>query len=189
MLVAWEVMLPSWTVNDPRKFGAEPSFDFLVADERMQFTVVEAKCGLNGTKPAWQVLCQISYCANEAARLFSMENVDRIYTACWSGGHDWAVASARKRGSFTEHHREFFGLRSLVPSAQPHVDRGVAACQFSEDWSKILAEFNGLSALPLTARLKEELTSQQSKRGLNRFLTMTPFSGNFKPIFSHRLVG
>ncbi|KJS02787.1 MAG: hypothetical protein VR65_03785 [Desulfobulbaceae bacterium BRH_c16a] len=37
-LAAWEVMSPSWRINDSRRYWSEPSIDFLVADECLNLT-------------------------------------------------------------------------------------------------------------------------------------------------------
>ena len=42
MLVAWEVMAPSYEINDYRRFG-EPAIDFLLVDEDGQLRAVEVK--------------------------------------------------------------------------------------------------------------------------------------------------
>ncbi len=70
-----EVMV-SWHVNDPKKFGGEPSFDFLVVDAEMRLTAIEVKTILKGAKSSWDVLCQITHCATECTRTLSLENIE-----------------------------------------------------------------------------------------------------------------
>jgi hypothetical protein len=188
MLVGWEVMLPSWSVNDPAKFGAEPSLDFLVADEHLRLTVIELNRSISGAKPAWQVLCQVTHLASELSRTWSADNLEFAYDACWSGGHDWAVAGAIKRKSFREHHREFFNLASPIADLVGPIRRCVAAYEFGNQWASILAEFNRLSGKELIHRLKLELTSKQAKRALDRFLAMEKSCEFFSPVSTHQLL-
>jgi len=112
VLVGWEIMLPSWLINDPDKHWTEPSLDFLVADEKMQLTVIELKTKIPGVKPAWQALCQVTHRAAELSSSLSLKNIDQAYLACSSRNHGRS-AHLNKCKSFIEHHRNFLAPRGI----------------------------------------------------------------------------
>lgn len=43
LLFAWEVMTPSWQINDAQRYWNEPSIDFLCLDEQGRLVAIELK--------------------------------------------------------------------------------------------------------------------------------------------------
>ncbi|HEY0007432.1 MAG TPA: hypothetical protein VGB55_01805 [Tepidisphaeraceae bacterium] len=165
MLAAWEVMVPSWDINDATIRWNEPSIDFLAVDIQQRFTAIEVKRGVFGIKPVWQVLCQVTHRAVELDKTFTYQNLDRAYRACRSGHHGRVPRCVPE--SFGDSFKAFFGTefdgqkRSLMRAC-------VAAAEFGESWHEILDEFNSLSAIQLRAKMCSELTSVQARRDLTR---------------------
>ena len=168
LLVAWEVMLPSWLINDAEQHWTEPSLDFLVADDQMRLTVIELKTRVPGIKPAWQALCQVTHRAVQLSKTFSIANLNRAFSACRSGKHG-RIARCNINESFAEYHHKFFGASGHICDSSLAVGRCVAAVEFGESWPDVLKEFNQLSGALLESRVCDELTSQQARRELERF--------------------
>ncbi|MCK6530745.1 hypothetical protein L6R50_25360 [Myxococcota bacterium] len=173
-LVAWEVMSPSWRINDAGKHWAEPSADFLVVDEQMRFTVVELKRSITGVKPCWLVLSQVTHRAVELARTITQAKLEQAYSACWSGAHG-RVHGPKSLLPLAEHHRQFFGLAACVQvGAGPReFHRCVAAQDFGRAWTSVVREFNRLDGNALLARVRSELTSKGAEREVNRLTAIS----------------
>ena len=166
MLVAWEVMLPSWDINNPKNFG-EPALDFLVVDDEMHFTVIEVKNRLAGVKPMWQTMCQVTHRSVLLSQHFSSEKLNDAHAACWSG----RFGRVPKNGvsSFQDSYRRAFGKSPDVPDSLRSVSRCIAAVALEDSLVNELKAFNRLKPEELRTRACEELSSQQAKRELNRF--------------------
>jgi len=167
LLIAWEVMLPSWRINDSRKHWDEPSLDFLVADERMDLTVVELKAESPGVKPAWRAIVQVTHRAALLLREFSWKNLHGAYESCWSGDH--GRVEPGNSLPLLERHRRFFRLDAHVPMGSPVVRRCVAVPHVRPPWRKVLAEFNGLAGVALRDEVNRQLSSKACRRERDRF--------------------
>jgi len=128
-LAAWEVMTPSWRINDSKVYWSEPSIDFLFADECMNLTAVELKRSIRGVKPCWLALSQVTHRVIELFQTISPERLESAYTACWSGNHG-RVHRPEYLLTLAEHHRQFFGLASSAKLKQREIRRCVAAFEF-----------------------------------------------------------
>lgn len=157
MLVAWEVMAPSWRINDAHGKFDEPSIDFLAADRSGRLIVIELKRTVRGSRPAWRVLCQVTYRAMRLAQTFSLDGLERAYMEAAGGLHGRVGRQAVP--SLAERHREFFGLNGL--NSRPDLGvggfrRAVAALEFGPGWGLVLSEFNALAWPDLMTRLSEQ---------------------------------
>jgi hypothetical protein len=167
-LVAWEVMTPSWRINNAKVFWAEPSIDFLVSDENMQLTAVELKTTIRGVKPCWQALVQVTHRAAALRETVSFERLQSAYNACRRTGTLRRIEKRDSIPSLAEHHRAFFGLETPVRFKLGEIRRCVAAREFGDSWAEVLREFNAVSASALPTRVCEELTSKAAQREVRR---------------------
>ena len=154
MLVAWEVMAPSWGINDSRGFFGEPSVDFLAADRSGRLLAVELKLAIRGTRPAWRALCQVTHRAMRLAQTFSLDGLERAYLEAAGGLHGRVGRQAVP--SLAERHRQFFGLNSRPDFGVGGFGRAVAALEFGPSWGLVLSEFNALAWPDLMTRLSEQ---------------------------------
>src|SRR5688500_9458002 len=60
-LIAWEVMAPSWRINDAHGAWGEPAVDFLAVDESGRPVVIELKRRLTAPVPVWRAVCQVTH--------------------------------------------------------------------------------------------------------------------------------
>ena len=171
-LVAWEVMSPSWRINDAGKYWTEPSADFLVADEHMRFTVIELKSRITGVKPCWLVLSQVTHRAVELGCSISKANLEQAYSACWSGAHG-RIPGLRSPVPLAENHRRFFKLKCCAEFRTHGLRRCVAAPEFGPSWPNVLRELNQLNWNAIQNRVCEELTSKTAEREVKRLTAIS----------------
>ena len=153
MLVAWEVMAPSWKINDARWKFDEPSIDFLMVNRSGRLTAVELKRVVSGITPAWRVLCQVTHRALLLEREFSPDRLEGAYRGCVSGGH--GRVGGGQSESLAERHRAFFRLDQPRRLGGGGFRRAVAATSFGPSWPSVLAEFNRLAWPDLIDRLSD----------------------------------
>lgn len=154
MLVAWEVMTPSWGINDAHGKFDEPSIDFLVVDRSGRLMAVELKRVVPGIRPAWRALCQVTHRAVLLERTFSPDRLEGAYRACATGTH--GRVGRGEVQSLADRHREFFGLGQSLRLGEGGFRRAVAATGFGPSWPSVLAEFNRLDWSDLVHRLSDQ---------------------------------
>lgn len=170
MLVAFEVMLPSWIINDAKKRWNEPSIDFLFADRNMNLYGVELKREVLGASPAWKVLCQVTHRAALLARGATRERLESVWEQCGKGEQG---RGARGDGaSLQEAHRRFFELDETMELTGA-VNRVVAAKRFGSSWAEVLQRFNSLSSEELIEEVRRRAATNRS-REFARVLALAP---------------
>lgn len=173
-LVAWEVMVPSWRINDAHQYWAEPSVDFLLADADGRLTFLELKREVAGVKPCWRVLCQVTHRALAGVRSMSATALESAHHQCWSGAH----GRVADRGDLplAERHAEFFERSREAAFAIGRVGRVVAALRFDPRWDEIRNEFARLAWPDLIERLDGlgELTDGRNHREGRRLRDLAP---------------
>ena len=181
LLVAWEVMAPSWRINDASEYWSEPSIDFLVADKTGSLAAIELKMAVPGVKPAWRALCQVAHRAVLLRRTFSLEALESAYVGAHSGRH--GRVSAPSGLSLAETHRRFFDLEQPVPIRSEEMRRIVAATAFGPSFEGVLKHFNGLSASDLTPVLEERglLRDSPTNREPRRLVDISPTPNELRP--------
>jgi hypothetical protein len=86
-LVAWEVMLPSWRVNDAQPGFGQPAIDFLGVDGDGGLMAIELKMRIGGLKATLRAACQVSHTAALIDQTKSRQNVEQAHLGCFSGNH------------------------------------------------------------------------------------------------------
>jgi hypothetical protein len=90
-LVAWEVMAPSWMVNDASRRWGEPAADFLATDDANNLVAIELKPRLTAPRTVWRAACQVTHIALALAQSVSASSLRRVRQACLSGVHGRVV--------------------------------------------------------------------------------------------------
>lgn len=148
LMVAWELMFPSWLTNDYLAKWNEPSIDFVLADAAGGLHACEMKRFVVSPGDSWRALAQVTH---RAAQLHETRSFEKLQTAfTLSRTHTMRNASgASSEGlNLLEHHRAFFGLdESLAPEAftAGPVGRMVAAQRFGRAWPQALERFTSES--------------------------------------------
>lgn len=180
-LVAWEVMVPSWRINDARRHWSEPSIDFLTADATGVLTAIELKVAVPGVKPAWRVLCQVTHRAILLRRTFTVEGLNRAYINSHSGRHGRVVDSDGV--PLVGAHQRFFGLSQPVSLQPAGLRRVVAAASFGRSFGRVIGRFNELSAAQVSEELEERnlLRNGSVNRESLRLVDAAPNDGELRP--------
>lgn len=143
-LLAWEMMFPSWRVNDNKKEFNQRSIDFVFADEAGALYAVEVKTVVQSPANAWNVLAQVT---DRAALMHSSRAFEKLQVAfvlCRTHPARNPDGVTTEGLDLLEHHRAFYGLeRLLAPEAflVGPVRRAVAARGFGPTWNEVLERF------------------------------------------------
>ncbi len=174
MLVAWEVMLKSWKLNDPSVYWTEPSADFLVADADWNLTVIEVKNRMTGYKPILASLFQVTYSAYLLGASVSADRLEQAYRNSWHVGYadpgdQRDLTACEKFNGLAEHYACFFDTNNSIPD-QPNkqIGRCLGAVEFGASWGETLTEFNSASSATIDRLLRSELTAKAYKRVIAR---------------------
>lgn len=161
MLVAWEVMFPSWKINDAGHEWNEPSIDFIAIDTAGRLVAIELKTVVRGVKPAWAVLCQVTHRAICAGRTVKPELLEQAHETCMSGAV--SRVAARPLVPIWERHAEFFDLAVPLMTWAPGIGRIVAATRFADRYAAIEDEFNANSQQRTNDYLKQQYGSRSER--------------------------
>lgn len=93
VLVAWEVMAPSWRINDAHRGFGEPAIDFLAVDAGGGPVAIELKLRVTGPLATWRAACQLTHMTLALARSCREDFFERVSAACRSGDYGRHVES------------------------------------------------------------------------------------------------
>jgi hypothetical protein len=139
-LVAREIMVPTWEINDAHGRWDLPSIDFLALDASARLVAIELKVRISEPKHAWLALCQVTHRAVQLERTYTPDRLLTAWRACSSVQHE-QIGNAAVSDVFEEH-RVFFGLASPRAQATTDVRRIIAATEFGRTFPSLLANFN-----------------------------------------------
>ena len=187
-LLAWEVMVPSWRINDASTYWAEPSIDFLVADEDGQLAAIELKTSIHGVKPVWRALCQVTHRAIELERTVSQDRLEGVFTAAHSGRHGRTDGQHRSHGVW-ETHRQFFGRENPLALTERPVKRIVAATELGTRFQDEVDRFNSFTSSDLRVALEDEglLNGAKANREAERLLAVLDSLQPSSPVEAFRI--
>lgn len=190
-LAAWEVMFPSWQINDESKKWNEPSIDFLLLDRQGGLIALELKRMVTAPRDAWSVLCQVTHRAQQMRTSYSYDRLEEAYAAAFSGDHGRALESRPASSSLADAHASFFELeRPLQPNDFNADEPGriVAAWSFGESWPDISRQFHNESFENLCTFLESSYSFNKA-REFERFVELTASDFRFqKPVHAVRVL-
>jgi len=160
-LVAFEVMFPSWRINEKRKPPWTPSIDFLFLNETNQFVLLEMKYNPSPGK-LLKALCQVSTMAIQVQNSFTKERLTSAHSAC--------VAKAGNR-TFMAAHQEHLIHERIHGVDLGRVYRIVASVRPEDKCRELLSEFNGLSHAQI---LQDMLMNRSRRRHFELFANLDP---------------
>jgi hypothetical protein len=169
LLAAWEVMTPSWKINDALKGFGQPAIDFLGISAQGDLVAIELKPTVRTKGDAWAVLCQVTASAAALATTFTSDRLESAYKACWSGQHGRTSSTLALPDLGTAVER-FFGF--TPPVLFGHVQRAVVAQHFGKRWADVHQEFERLDFPSLIATVKGRQRSARPTRPVRRLLSL-----------------
>lgn len=175
-LLAWEVMHPSWEINNGGERWDQPSLDFVFCDRRGDLWGLEIKRSITSARHAYCALCQVTTRVVGLAGALrdgdgdGYAKMQDAHMSTWCGHNGRVEHCKRDSVDLRRDHRKFYRLsQPLRPS---HFNRGemrrmVGALRFGCDWCESLHRFN--SAKP------SELLAQFRKLGIGSHKEVTRF--------------
>lgn len=170
-LAAWEVMTPSWKINDAAKRWGEPAIDFLGVASNGDLAAIELKRNVRGRSDAWVVLCQVTASAAALAGSFSVDRLERAYKACWTGQHG-RTGPSLSIPDLEAAVSGFFGADT--PELTGHVQRAVVAVEFGTPWPEIVEGFDRLDIPSLVALVSGMQRGIHPTKSFQRILALSP---------------
>lgn len=164
-LVAWEVMFPSWHINEhiPRPGrGWQPSVDFVLLTEANELVLVEMKprltCGV-----ARSAFIQVSHRAILATGSFSTELLLQAFKECLDGAAERSFPEGFNSQEIAER------VRQCDP--QKAVHRVLTSATYREDALELIHTFNTMDHQALLGRL---ISEPASKPNVSLFSDISP---------------
>lgn len=131
MLLGWEVMLPSWRINDASLHWSEPSADFIGIDRLGHLVIVELKLNLRGFKPVLDAANQLTAAALLCERSAKQEGVLAMLAALSRGHNDRGIPVEGPQGitGVFKSHQRYFSLRRPLERLATGTQRVLAVRQ------------------------------------------------------------
>lgn len=164
-LVAWEVMFPSWHINEhiPRPGrGWQPSVDFVLLTEANELVLVEMKprltCGV-----ARSAFIQVSHRAILATKSFSTEHLLQAFNECLDGAAERSFPAGFNPQEIAER------VRQCDPQKKVH--RVLTSATYRDDALELIQSFNTMNYQSLLERL---ISESASKPNVSLFSDISP---------------
>jgi len=90
-LVAWELMFPSWKINDKNKKWNEVSIDFILFDGEQTFLCLELKNIIKGRKALLSAYCQVAHRTALFQAQYDTIKMGNLYQNCFDSSLSYRV--------------------------------------------------------------------------------------------------
>ena len=152
-LVCWELMFPSWDINDKRTKWNEISIDFILYSiELSEFLCVELKNIVKGKKNLLSAYCQATQRTIHFIEQYDVKKLNRARKLCHT-------SSINERG----------GINSTIDeikfSKKPSIKRVLMAKSFQSNASEFIDYFNALNR----SELQNEYSIYSTNTEFERF--------------------
>ncbi len=156
-LVLWELMFPSWEINDNRKKWDEPSIDFIFySEEKNEFLCVELKDQIKGKKNLLSAYYQTTQRTILFTKQYKKNKMIQARNLCFESAID-------ERGGITENQYKI-NFRE-----NPIFRRVLMAYSFPNNLQKLIDLWNNCSL----ERLKHESKEYSTTKEIDRFNQLT----------------
>lgn len=150
-LVCWELMFPSWSVNDKFSKWNETSIDFIFYSENKNlFLCVELKNNLKTKKELLSAYCQVTQRAVKFSEQFSIEKITNARNECFKN-------APTKRGGPEK-------AKKLKIKENSKVGRILIANNFLKNYEALIEEWNKLSYEELLELVNSYTENTELKR-------------------------
>ena len=96
-LVCWELMFPSWGINNNKGKWNEPSIDFIFYNEqKSEFLCVELKNVVKNRRELLAGFCQVSYSAVQFKQQYSIDKIKRAQSLCYKELNERNIKKSKK---------------------------------------------------------------------------------------------
>jgi hypothetical protein len=94
-LVAWELMFPSWQINENKKKWNEPSIDFIAFDGNETFSCIELKNEIKGKRALLSAYCQVLHRAHLFKTQYAPSKMLAAQTQCFNPADSYRIQSVQ----------------------------------------------------------------------------------------------
>jgi hypothetical protein len=171
-LAAWEVMLPSWKINDGKIHFGEPAMDFLFLDINGMAYILELKPEVSANMGIWLALAQTTYFSTYFRNTASYKNLDSIHTQANSGRFNRIGDLTRRGNSVQIAHQNFFGISNPLhvnSFLKGPIYRVLAAFRFGPGYEKTVEKFEYAQKLPVEFDTAEKFILVELKQTAGNF--------------------
>ena len=155
-LICWELMFPSWDINDKRTKWNEISIDFILYSiDLNQFLCVELKNIIKGKKNLLSAYCQVTHRTINFIEQYDVEKLERARKICHS-------TTIKERGGTQK------TIDKIKFSITPSIKRVLMAKSFQSNTSDYIDCFNSLNRIDL----QSEYSIYSSNKEFDRFNTI-----------------
>jgi hypothetical protein len=155
-LVAWELMFPSWEINNNKKKWNEVSVDFILFDGKETFLCLELKNILKGQKPLLAAYCQAVHRSNLFATQYHSDKIAKAHFACFDSMNSYRI-------------REFsYPRREFIFPTHPTVKTVLAAREFPSNNEVSILKWNEMD----WQSFKDEIGKYVATKEMNRMMEL-----------------
>jgi hypothetical protein len=133
-LVAWELMFPSWEINNNKKKWNEVSVDFILFDGKETFLCLELKNEIKGKKALLSAYCQAMHRTHLFRNLYTPDKMLIAHQICFSKEDSYRIRNVT------------FNQRITPFPENPIVLPILAAMKFPVAAENMIAEWAQMSA-------------------------------------------
>ena len=152
-LVCWELMFPSWDINDKRTKWNEISIDFIFYSlELSEFLCVELKNIIKGKKELLSAYCQTTHRTIHFKEQYDIKKLNRARKQCH-------LSSINERGG------EESTIHEIKFSKKPSIKRVLMAKSFQSNASEFIGYLNSLNR----SELQNEYSIYSTNKEFERF--------------------
>ena len=84
-LICWELMFPSWEINNPKVKWDEPSIDFILySEEKSEFLCVELKNKIKHRRDLLLGFCQVTHRTIQFKKQYNIDKIKNAQSICYN---------------------------------------------------------------------------------------------------------
>jgi len=155
-LICWELMFPSWSINDNKRKWNEISIDFIFYSEKTEtFICGELKNKIKGRKNLLSAYCQTVQRSIRFIQQYSPSKMNKAMKECFKH-------SPAERGG------EILDVENIRFPKEPRIKMALLALEFPEKSNENIEKWNNLGLM----ELKGEITHYSENKEFGRFLSL-----------------
>jgi hypothetical protein len=150
-LICWELMFPSWSINDNRRKWNEISIDFIFYSvESRTFICGELKNIIKGRKNLLSAYCQTIQRTVKFVEQYSPEKMNRAMVECYSFSTD-------ERGGLEK-------AATIEFSNEPNINMVLLAQEFPKYTADCFSDWNAMTQTQIIAEIENYTLNREFKR-------------------------
>lgn len=150
-LVCWELMFPSWSINNKNRKWNEVSIDFIFYSEfKNLFLCVELKNNIRSKKELLSAFCQTTHRAANFIEQYSIEKMLKARKECFEN------ANSNRGGKSS--------LKKITFKTNPKIKRVLLTNTFPKNYKVLIEEWNNMDRTEILSIIKNYKENKELKR-------------------------